>query len=153
MKKYMYIILFLIVLIGSLLILNQCSSYSRRIGNTRFYLVETMTDSKEGKPLAGLYYKPTAVSGYNGEDTPGFPKTILWNEHYIISKNFDGNNSAVVEYVIINMDSIKSDFGEMKDIHRFQDEKSYYRYLKQIKISEADMNQTDNHISWWDLLF
>lgn len=150
MKKYVYVIL---GLVGALLILNQCSSYSRRIGDTRFYLVETMADSKEGRPLAGLYYKPIAVSGYNGENTPGFPKTILWNDHYIISRNFDGNSPEVMEYVIINMDSIESDTGEMKEIHRFRDEKSYQGYLKQIDLSEADMNQTDNHISWWESLF
>ena len=105
--------LIILIIIGSLLILNHFCSYSRRIGNTRFYLIETMIDSKEGKPLAGLYYKPTATSGYIGENTPGFPKTILWNDHYIISKNFDGNNPVVIEYVIINIDSIKSDFGEI----------------------------------------
>ena len=150
--KVKYICIMLLFL-GSLLILNHYFSYSRRIGNTRFYLVETMVDSTDGKPLAGLYYKPSAVSGYNGENTPGFPKSILWNDHYIISKNFDGKNPVIVEYVIINMDSIKSDFGEMKDIHRFQDEESYYKYLKQIKLSESDMNQTDNHLSLWESLF
>ena len=53
-------------------------SYSRRIGNTRFYLVKTIADSKDGKPLVGLYYKPIATSGYCGENTPGFPKTVYW---------------------------------------------------------------------------
>lgn len=128
-------------------------SYSRRIGNTRFYLVETMVDSNDGKPLAGLYYKPTDISGYNGENTPGFPMTILWNDRYIISKNFDGNKPEIVEYVIINIDSIESNFGEMKDIRRFQNKEDYYNYLKRIKLSEADMNQTDNHIAWWEALF
>ncbi len=152
--KYSFICLILI-LIGSMLLLNNYCTYSRRIGNTRFYLVETIANSKEGEPLAGLYYKPTPKSGYEGENTPGFPKTILWNDHYIISKNYDGNNPKIVEYVIINMDSIriKYNYGEMNDIHRFQNEKSYYNYLKQIKLSEEDMNQTDNHIAWWEVLF
>lgn len=141
--KYIYLIL---LIIGLLLIVNHYTSYCRRIGNTRFYLVETMADSREGKPLAGLYYKPTATSGYNGENTPGFPKAFLWNDRYIISKNFDGDNPEIIEYVIINMDSIYAS-GEMNDIHRFQDEESYYNYLEQIDLSEADMNQTDNHIA------
>ncbi len=148
--KYIYIIL---VCIASLLILNDYFCYSRRIGNTRFYLVETMANSKDGKPLAGLFYKPTAVSSYNGENTPGFPKTILWNEHYIISKNFDGNNDEIVEYIIINMDSIKPEFGEMKKVNRFHDENTYYNYLRQINLSEADMSHTDNHIVWWQSLY
>ena len=148
---YKYIIL---IFIGSLLFLNHYYfSYSRRIGNTRFFLVETMVDSKTGKPLAGLYYKPIATSGFCGENTPGFPKIIYWNDKFVISKNFDGNNHEIVEYVIINLDSIEPNYGEMNDIHRFRNEEEYYTYLKQIKLSEADMNQTDNHIAWWEILF
>ena len=79
--------------------------------------------------------------------------TILWNDRYIISKNFDGNKPEIVEYVIINIDSIESNFGEMKDIRRFQNKEDYYNYLKRIKLSEADMNQTDNHFAWWEALF
>lgn len=122
MKKYLYITL---VLICSVLILNHCTSHSRRIGNTRFYLV----------------------------NTPGFPKTILWNDHYIISKNFDGDSPEIVEYVIINIDSINPDNGEMKEIHRFRDRQSYINYLKHIKLSKADMKQTGNHVAWLDGLF
>ena len=148
---YKYIIL---IFIGSLLFLNHYYfSYSRRIGNTRFYLVETMVDSKDGKPLAGLYYKPIAVSGYCGENTLGFPKTIYWNNQYVISKNYDGKSPEITEYVIINLDNIDPNNGEMKDIQRFRNEKEYYIYMKQMKISEADMNQTDNHIAWWEKLF
>lgn len=145
----------ILIIIGALLFFlnHYYFSYSRRIGNTRFYLVETMVDSKDGKPLAGLYYKLNATSGYCGENTPGFPKTIYWNDRYIISKNFDGNNPEIIEYVIINLDSIEPNYGKMNDIHRFQDENEYYMYLKQIKISEVDMNQTDNHIAWWESLF
>lgn len=152
--KSLYKWLILIFIGFLLLFLNHYYfSYSRRIGNTRFYLVETMVDSKAGKPLAGLYYKPIATSGFCGENTPGFPKIIYWNDKFVISKNFDGNNPEIVEYVIINLDSIEPNYGEMNDIHRFRNEEEYYTYLKQIKLSEADMNQTDNHIAWWEILF
>ena len=151
--KLLYRCLILIIVGSLLLFLNHYLSYSRRIGNTRFYLVKTMVDSKEGKPLAGLYYKPIAISGYSGENTPGFPMIIYWNDRYLISKNFDGNNPKIVEYVIINLDSINPDYGEIADIHRFREEEEYYAYLQQIKISEADMNQTDNHIVWWERIF
>ena len=145
----------ILIFIGTLLLFlnHYYFSYSRRIGNTRFYLVETMVDSKTSKPLAGLYYKPIATSGFCGENTPGFPKIIYWNDKFVISKNFDGNNHEIVEYVIINLDSIEPNYGEMNDIHRFRNEEEYYTYLKQIKLSEADMNQTDNHIAWWEILF
>lgn len=59
-----------------------------------------MVDSKDGKPLVGLYYKPIAVSGYCGENTPGFPKTIYWNNQYVISQNYDGKSPDIIEYVI-----------------------------------------------------
>ena len=78
---YKYIIL---IFIGSLLFLNHYYfSYSRRIGNTRFYLVETMVDSKDGKPLAGLYYKPIAVPGYCGENT-GAPAKTCVSVYYLL---------------------------------------------------------------------
>jgi hypothetical protein len=115
--------------------------------------VKTIADSKDGKPLVGLYYKPIATSGYCGENTPGFPKTVYWNDRYVISKNFDGNSPEIIEYVIINLDSIEPNYGEMNNIHRFRDKEEYYTYLKQLKISEAEMNQTDNHIAWWETLF
>lgn len=144
----------LLLLLGLfLLFLNHHYSYSRKIGETGFYLVETQVISKAGKPLAGLYYKSASGLGYNGESTPGFPKTILWNERYIISKNFDADNPEITEYVVINLDSINSANGDMTDIHRFHDKKAYYNYLKQIELSEADMNQTDNHLAWWETLF
>ena len=152
--KLLYKCLILIFIGPLLLLLNHhYFSYSRRIGNTRFYLVETMVDSKEVKPLAGLYYKPIATSRYCGENTPGFPKIIYWNDKYVISKNLDGNNPEIVEYVIINLDSIEPNYGEMNDIRRFRDKAEYCTYLKHIKISEVDMNQTDNHIAWWETLF
>ena len=152
--KSLYKWLILIFICSLLLFFNHYYfSYSRRIGNTRFYLVETMVDSKDGKPLVGLYYKPIAVSGYCGENTPGFPKTIYWNNQYVISQNYDGKSPDIIEYVIINLDSIDPNNGEMKDIHRFRNKEKYYTYLKQIKLSEADMNQTDNHIAWWEILF
>lgn len=142
-----------LIFIGlSLLLLNDYFSYSRKIGNTHFYLVETMTNSKTGKPLAGLYYMTANHSGYYGGNTPGFPKYILWNDKYLISKNFDGNNSKIVEYIIINLDSIKTETGEMTDIHRFQDKTAYHKYLNQIKLSETEMNHTDNHIAWWEAI-
>ena len=152
MKKIGCLILPTIVVV--LLFMNHYSwSYSRRIGNTQFYLVETMANSKSGKPLAGLYYKPTAESGYNGEWTPGFPLYVLWNDKYIISKNFDGDNPTIIKYIIINMDSINPKTEVITDIHEFDTKDEYYNYLNQINLSESDMKQTNNVLSIWDALF
>ena len=124
----------ILVFIGSILLfLNYYFSYSRRIGNTRFYLVETMVDSKNGKPLAGLYYKPIATSGFCGESTPGFPMIIYWNDRFVISKNFDGNSPEIIEYVIINLDSIEPNYGEMNNIHRFRDKERVLYIFETIK--------------------
>lgn len=150
-KKIAYIVLSFIG-IFFLLWINDYSSYCRRIGDTRFYLVETMAVSKDGRIIAGLYYR-TLNGGFSGEYTPGFPKIILWNDRYLISKNYDGNNPVVLKYIVINMDSVKPDNDEFTDIHIFTKEEDYYDYLQQINLSESNMKQTDNHIAWWDALF
>lgn len=150
-RKSTFLVLSLIGIV-LLIWINEYSSYSRRIGDTRFYLVETMAISKDGSPLAGLYFKPTATSGYSGEITPGFPKFILWNDKYLISKNFDGSNPNIIKYIIINMDSIKPSNGEIGDIHIFTQKEDYFNYLRQINLSESNMDKTDNHLSWWKLI-
>lgn len=137
------------VVILLLLWVNDVLSYSRRIGNTRFYLVETMANSKEGKPLAGLYYKVTGDSGgYKGVEMSGYPKMILWNDKYIISKNYDGNNENIIGYVVINQNSVNTTNGYIEEIYHFTSETDYYAFLRQIKLSESKLNETGNHILW-----
>lgn len=101
-------------------------------------------------PLAGLYYK--TPFGYKGVEMPGFPRTVLWNDKYLISKNYDGNNSAFFCYVIINQDSVNASDGNIENIRVFITETDYYTYLQQIGLSESNMNQTDNHIAWWEVI-
>ena len=125
------------------------SSYSRKIGDTRFYLVETMAISKDGKPLVGLYYKPTSESGFIGEKTPGFPKKIYWNNKFLIAKNYDGNHPEITSYIIINLDSVDSSNGELNGVKRFTLKSDYYAFLHQINVSEQTMSQTDNNLAWW----
>ena len=71
-----------------------------------------MAISKDGKPLVGLYYKPTSESGFIGEKTPGFPKKIYWNNKFLIAKNYDGNHPEITSYIIINLDSGHASNGE-----------------------------------------
>ena len=105
-------LIFLVIVIGllALVVINYSLSYSRRIGNTHFYLVETMALSEKGESLAGLYYRSDSTTGYIGEMTPGFPLIILWNDKYLISKNYDGNHPIIIKYVVINLDSINTDY-------------------------------------------
>ena len=108
MKKIITkVLIILSVFIFLLLLFNHYMSYSMRIGNTRFYLIETMAMSKEGRPLLGLYYKDI-LGGYKGVGLNGFPKIILWNDKLLISKNYDGNDSPITSYAIIIKDSVKA---------------------------------------------
>lgn len=146
-RKYLVTLPLFILL---LLWFNDLSSYSRRIGNTGFYFVETMAMSKDGKPLADLYYKTPFE--YKGVEMPEFPKAILWNDKYLISKNYDGNSLKFSSYVIINLNSVNASDGNIEDIHIFITEADYYTYLQQTGLSESNMNQTDNHIAWWEVI-
>ena len=65
-KKYIYLIIIVPIFVFLLLWLNDMLSYSRRIGDTILYLVETFSNSKKGTPLAGLFYKRTDGLGYDG---------------------------------------------------------------------------------------
>ena len=145
-------LIFLVIVIGllALVVINYSLSYSRRIGNTHFYLVETMALSEKGESLAGLYYRSDSTTGYIGEMTPGFPLIILWNDKYLISKNYDGNHPIIIKYVVINLDSINTDYyKEPKGIRTFSKRNDYLNYLQERHLSESNMNQTDNHIGWW----
>ena len=140
------------VLVLFLLLLNDYMSYSMRIGNTPCYLVETMAISKDGRPLLGLYCK-TKHGGYKGVEMRGFPKNVLWNDKYLISKNYNGNDMDIISYVIINQDSVNISDGDIADLHIFEAEADYYNYLRQIELSESEMEQIDYRITWWKLLF
>ena len=112
-----------------------------------------MATSKEGKPLAGLFYKPSNIYGYVGEQTSGFPLIILWNENYLISKNYDGCSTDIIKYMVINLDRVNTDSITIPEIYEFTEQKDYDMFLQNIGLSEADMKRTNNYISWFDALF
>ena len=150
MKKIIIVGILLLIMLAALWI-NDYLSYKRQIGDTCFYLVRTMAN-KDGKELAGLFYTQDARLGYYGGFSPGFPKSILWNERYLISKNFDSEKSDILYYLVIDMDSINANGILDKNVHVFETESDYFIYLKQINLSESHMNKTDNHIVWWESL-
>ena len=139
-----------IILIISLILLNHYMSYSMRIGNTSFYLVETMAMSNDGKPLLGLYHKE--YGGYKGVEISGFPKNILWNNKYLISKNFDGKDTTITNYIIINLDSVDVSNNVMKGLIILKTATEYNNYLQHNRLSESKMKQIDNRTSWWKAL-
>ncbi|MCF2590575.1 hypothetical protein JQM97_06355 [Prevotella hominis] len=147
-KKYIYLIIIVPIFVFLLLWLNDMLSYSRRIGDTRFYLVETFATSKKGKPLAGLFYKRTDGLGYDGELTYEFPKVILWNDKYLIAKNYDGNNPAITSYTVINLKCTNTINNMSSCIRKFTKKNDYENFLKENNIKESAMNKTDNHILW-----
>lgn len=132
--------------------INDYLSYKRQIGDTCFYLVRTMA-SKDGKELAGLFYTQDARLGYYGGFSPGFPKSILWNDRYLISKNFVGEKSDILYYLVVDMDSIDENDIVDENVLVFESEKDYLNHLEDIDLSESEMNKTDNHIVWWKSLF
>lgn len=135
------LIILLPLFVLSLLWLNDTMSYDNRIGNTRFYLVRTMANSKDGKPLQGLYYQPKDFSGYVGIKGTRFPKIVLWNDKYLISKEFNGNDTLTLQYVVINMKShVEPD--SFSDIRFLRTHKDYIRHLRKIGLSESSMKQT-----------
>lgn len=153
MKKKKYIIFIILsVFIILLTLLNHYMSYSMRIGDTRFFLVETMAISKNGKPLLGLYCKDM-YGGYKGVEMSGFPRIILWNDKYLISKNYNGNDTIITSYVIINQNSVNASDGDITILHNFKEETDYNNCLHQMGLSESKMKTINNSITWWELLF
>lgn len=147
MKKYIFL-LAVPIFVFLLLWLNNILSHSRRIGDTRFYLVETFATSKNGKPLARLFYKQTNGLGYDGEFTYEFPKVILWNDKYLIAKNYDGNSPAITSYTVINLKCTNTINNVNSCIRKFTKKKDYDFFLKENDIEESTMNKTGNHILW-----
>ena len=109
-----------------------------------------MAIPKEGNDrLVELCYKSDRESGgFSGVSMPGYPKTILWNDKYIISKNYDGYNEDIISYVVINQNSVNVKTEEIEEIYYFTSEDDYKRFLRQISLSEQGMNQTGNRILW-----
>lgn len=135
-----------------ILLLNHYMSYSMKIGNTSFYLVETMATSGDGKTLLGLCHKDIN-GGYKGVEMIGFPKNILWDDKYLISKNYDGNTPTIINYVIIKLDDINVSDGTASELYVFNTKMDYNNFLHKKGLSECNMKQIDNSILWWELLF
>lgn len=152
MKKNTKIVVALLVFFLFLLLLNHYMSYSMKIGNTDFYLVETMATSDNGKTLLSLCHKDIN-GGYKGVEMKGFPKNVLWNESYLISKNYDGNTPRIINYVIIKLDSITVSNGAISELQVLNTKTEYNNFLLQRGLSESSMKQIDNCILWWELLF
>lgn len=152
MKKVTKMAIILLVLFLFLLLLNHYMSYSMKIGNTSFYLVETMATSDDGKTLLALCHKDIN-GGYKGIEMSGFPKNILWNDKYLISKNYDGNTPIIINYVIIKLNNINVSDGVISELYVLNTKTEYNNFLQQRGLSESNLKQIDNHILWWELLF
>lgn len=135
-----------------LLAFNHYMSYSMRIGDTSFYLVETMATSDDGKTILGLCYKDMN-GGYKGVEMNGFPKNVLWNDKYLISKNYDGKAPAITNYVVIKLGNRSVSIDTISELFVFTTKTEYNSFLQQRGISEFNMKQIDNRILWWELLF
>ena len=120
----------------------------KRIGNTNFYLIESYAISKDGHPLACLYYKYD--NAYEGVRMSGFPLYIMWNEDYIITKNYDGKKNKIISYNII--ESLQTDKSYMPvKVYEFSTKSAYHIALRNLGIDEKKINCTDNHLPWFSI--
>ena len=122
----------------------------KRIGDTNFYLVETMAESSEGKPLPGLYYsRNPQKEGFSGTNLGAIPFQLLWNNTYIVVKCTDRDSKRLIKYCIIKFcnTSIHGRAGNYV-LHEYTTKKEYERAMGYYGLNESEMNQTDNRIPW-----
>ena len=137
--------LFTILLVGWFICWQSLPS--KRIGETDFYIMESFASTKQGKPLNSLYYKHDSLSVYEGILMAGYPVHIMWNDKYIVCKNSNGDNTSIINYVVLVPNP--SRLPEIPyDVNEFNSEKDYLCFLDQLGISESGMNYSDSHIPW-----
>lgn len=119
----------------------------KRIGNTNFYLMETYAISKEGFPLASLFYKHDSTEIYEGVCMSGYPLYIMWNSDFIITKNYDGNHRKIINYNIIEIIHSNVSQNSFK-VYEFSTKSRYHIALSNYGIDEQNLEHTDNNISW-----
>ncbi len=122
----------------------------KRIGDTNFYLVETMAMSSNGKPLPGLYYSQnTSEEGFCGINLGAVPSQILWNCRYIVVKCIDRDNKKLISYCIIKILKTSSfDPADNYELHEYTKKDEYEKAMRNFGLKESEMNHTDNIIPW-----
>ena len=128
----------------------------KRIGDTNFFLVETMAESLEGRPLPDLYYSRNAgKDGFSGVNQRGIPYQIFWNGHFLVVKCSDRDSKRTINYCIIEFsDSPISNRTGNYDLHEYAGKREYEKAMLFFGLKESEMNQTDSRIPWsihlWD---
>lgn len=128
-KNILKLFLFVIVLITILFFSVACVEIVqyKRIGDTNFYLVETMAISSEGKPLPGLYYsRRPQEKGFSGVSLGAIPFQLFWNNRYIVVKCTDRDSKRLIKYCIIKiLNTAFTDPEDNYELHEYTTEEEY----------------------------
>lgn len=155
MKKHtqtfvlLMMVLFSIILFLGVLGCGDITQY-KRIGNTNFYLVETMAISPEGYPLPNLYYSQNPrKNGFSGINQKGIPYQIFWNERFLVVKCSDTDSGKIINYCVMeDLKTTNKNPGNNYNLHEYATKKEYEEAMKLFGLNEIEMNQTDNNIPW-----
>lgn len=155
MKKYtlsfavLIMVLFTIILFLGALGCGDITQY-KRIGNTNYYLVETMAISSEGTPLPNLYYSQNpGKDGFSGINQKGIPYLIFWNERFVVVKCSDINSKRITNYCIIeNFKTTNKNPDKNYNLHEYATMEEYKEAMKLFGLNEIEMYQTNNSIPW-----
>lgn len=100
-SKIIVVIIALLIFFVIMLGFTDVKQY-KRIGDTNFYLVETMAYSSNGKPIPGLFYSGNPrKAGFAGVSCMGVPLQIFWNDRYLVLKCTDRDSKRLINYCII----------------------------------------------------
>ena len=128
----------------------------KRIGDTNFYLVETMANSSDGRPLPGLYYsRNPSEKGFSGISLDGVPYQIFWNNSYIVVVCTDREGKIIAKYCIIKiLITSSADCADDYEVYEYATKNEYEKAMCYYGLKPSEMNHTDNRIPWrlhlWD---
>ncbi|MCM1078170.1 MAG: hypothetical protein NC344_01765 [Bacteroidales bacterium] len=148
-KKLLMLVLLPIILFLGAWGCGDITQY-KRIGNTSFYLVETMAISSEGHPLPNLYYSQNPYKdGFSGINQKGIPYRIFWNERFIVIKCSDINSKKIINYCIIkDLKTTNKNPDDNYNLHEYNRKDEYEEAMRFFGLNESEMFQTDNNIPW-----
>ena len=148
--KLVFIIVlgFIFVFIIMLLMISVDIRLYKRIGDTNFYLVESVGSTVEdGKTPSHLYYRYDWDEESLGEGLGlcGFPKQLFWNDKHLCLTNITYSNGQINDtiYYIIEIEKRNE-----LNIYKYETEAEFKSAEKELGLDESKMNHTDDNLPW-----
>lgn len=121
----------------------------KRIGHTRFHIVESDAHNAAGKSLPFLGYKTIMGDGYIVVHLGDYPLDVRWNKQYILVRCFDGNDSeTVTRYYIIDQKTRLLGLGPSYELQGYDTEEDFRAAVATLGLDVQEMKYTDNHTPW-----